>query len=253
MSGKYDIKDLFSIYKSGRLFEESAYGEAYKFWVESYVEINKPDFIALFDMENLKAPFVYSKNYGLKFSPNRPQSVQEIIDSVSKDQIDRIYEADRLCIEFLQGNSFLANAPLFQLRFTVNLIKGSPVTLLRQIVFIPGNGKRMFLKVFLLSFTDITALDGIHDHPKIDIKHYSKEAREIKLINNLKYRLTNILLGRKKLTPREEQVLRLIAEGDTSQQIAEKLQISVNTVNTHRQNLMRKFGVKNTIALVNKI
>lgn len=53
-----------------------------------------------------------------------------------------------------------------------------------------------------------------------------------------------------KLTPREKQVLRLIAEGKTSSQIAQLLCISVKTVETHRTNIMEKLEIHNTAGLV---
>jgi DNA-binding CsgD family transcriptional regulator len=49
------------------------------------------------------------------------------------------------------------------------------------------------------------------------------------------------------LSPREGQVLRLVADGRTSKQIAQHLVISPRTVEKHRARLMRKLGV-NTIA-----
>jgi DNA-binding NarL/FixJ family response regulator len=56
-----------------------------------------------------------------------------------------------------------------------------------------------------------------------------------------------------KLTSREVEIVRLIAEGLTSHQMAEKLLISARTVETHRANLLKKVGVKNAIELVKKI
>ncbi|MCE7067955.1 response regulator transcription factor [Dyadobacter sp. CY326] len=52
------------------------------------------------------------------------------------------------------------------------------------------------------------------------------------------------------LTRREKEVLILIAEGMTNPQIADKLFISVTTVNSHRQNLLMKFEVSNTASLI---
>jgi DNA-binding NarL/FixJ family response regulator len=56
-----------------------------------------------------------------------------------------------------------------------------------------------------------------------------------------------------KLTSREMEIVKLIAEGLTSQQMAEKLVISARTVETHRANLLKKVGVKNAIELVKKM
>lgn len=52
------------------------------------------------------------------------------------------------------------------------------------------------------------------------------------------------------LTAREKEVLHLIAEGLTNLEIAEKLFISSLTVDSHRKNLLAKFNVKNTAAMV---
>ncbi|MFN2224409.1 MAG: response regulator transcription factor [Chloroflexota bacterium] len=52
------------------------------------------------------------------------------------------------------------------------------------------------------------------------------------------------------LTPREREVLVLIAEGLTNAEIADKLVISVKTVDRHRENIMRKLNMHNRIDLV---
>lgn len=52
------------------------------------------------------------------------------------------------------------------------------------------------------------------------------------------------------LTRREKEVLELIAEGMTNNEIAEKLFISASTVDTHRKNLLAKLEAKNTASLV---
>jgi DNA-binding NarL/FixJ family response regulator len=52
------------------------------------------------------------------------------------------------------------------------------------------------------------------------------------------------------ITQREMEILQLIAQGLTSHDIAEKLFISKNTVETHRKNLLTKLNVKNTAGLL---
>ncbi len=53
-----------------------------------------------------------------------------------------------------------------------------------------------------------------------------------------------------KLTRREKEILTLISEEYTTQEIADKLFLSPKTVETHRQNLILKLGVKNSVGLV---
>lgn len=52
-----------------------------------------------------------------------------------------------------------------------------------------------------------------------------------------------------KLTHRERQILRMVAEGNTSRFIAEYLSLSTKTVEKHRSNLMQKLGLHNASSL----
>lgn len=52
------------------------------------------------------------------------------------------------------------------------------------------------------------------------------------------------------ITRREKEVLELIAAGCTNSEIAERLFVSVSTIDTHRKNLLEKFNVRNTASLV---
>jgi len=82
-------------------------------------------------------------------------------------------------------------------------------------------------------------------------------------LNSLcRYRLVNTLTGElyhfpsfgliseNKLSLREKEILQLLAKGLISKQIADKLFISVNTVNTHRQRIIEKLNVSNTAEAV---
>jgi DNA-binding NarL/FixJ family response regulator len=60
--------------------------------------------------------------------------------------------------------------------------------------------------------------------------------------------------GKKKLadiplSPREVEVLKYIAQEFSNQEIAEKMFISIRTVDTHRRNLIEKLGVRNNVGL----
>ncbi len=78
--------------------------------------------------------------------------------------------------------------------------------------------------------------------------------------------ITNILLGsyisdkdinrsekenrQKNLSKREMEIFKLFAEGISNRVIADKLFISVRTVETHKTNIMKKIGLKTTVDLV---
>jgi DNA-binding NarL/FixJ family response regulator len=53
-----------------------------------------------------------------------------------------------------------------------------------------------------------------------------------------------------RLSLREAEVLRMVVEGDTSAAIADRLSLSVKTVETYRARIMRKLGVRDTVELI---
>ncbi|GAB3009582.1 response regulator transcription factor [Niabella terrae] len=56
-----------------------------------------------------------------------------------------------------------------------------------------------------------------------------------------------------RITRREKEVLRLIADGQTTAEIAALLFISPHTVESHRKNLMEKFQAKSTTSVINTV
>src|SRR5215475_8538324 len=57
-------------------------------------------------------------------------------------------------------------------------------------------------------------------------------------------------VGQDPLTPRERQVLQLVAEGKTTKESAELLHISIKTAETHRAHIMEKLNIHETAGLV---
>jgi DNA-binding CsgD family transcriptional regulator len=54
----------------------------------------------------------------------------------------------------------------------------------------------------------------------------------------------------RRLTPREREIIQLIADGKSTKDVASLLGISVKTAETHRTNLMRKLKIHNISELV---
>lgn len=52
------------------------------------------------------------------------------------------------------------------------------------------------------------------------------------------------------LTSREKEILKLIADGKSNQEIATHLYISIHTVHSHRKNMLKKLNLKNTPELI---
>ena len=83
-------------------------------------------------------------------------------------------------------------------------------------------------------------------------KFFSSGISEI-LINNLYQVPTDKVKGVKVLTEREKEILGRIVQGDTSKEISELLNISKKTVETHRANILKKFGFKSTTLMVREL
>ncbi|MDE7136286.1 MAG: helix-turn-helix transcriptional regulator, partial [Muribaculaceae bacterium] len=74
-----------------------------------------------------------------------------------------------------------------------------------------------------------------------------------RIINNRTGEIIVLSFGEKKkhvLTDREKEILLLIKDGNPSKKIADILGISIHTVNRHRQNIIEKLSVGNSIEAI---
>ena len=94
---------------------------------------------------------------------------------------------------------------------------------------------------FLLKPVDIDDLKEA-----VDRFRKTKEEKQKKL-------LPEKLKKKYSLSDREIEIIELLLEGKSSQQIADKLYISKHTVDTHRRNIIEKTGVKNSGVLINLV
>jgi DNA-binding NarL/FixJ family response regulator len=61
---------------------------------------------------------------------------------------------------------------------------------------------------------------------------------------------TDEIVPRFRLTPRERQIVQLLAEGKANKEVAHALEISLDTVETHRKNILNKLHLRSTADLV---
>lgn len=103
---------------------------------------------------------------------------------------------------------------------------------------------------YLLKNTDqetlVKAIEEVHQ----DREFIEPALREQMVLNTLKGRRSHPAPPTPVLTQREKEVLQLIVEEFTSQEIADKLFLSLRTVEGHRLNLLQKLDAKNTVGLV---
>ncbi len=76
--------------------------------------------------------------------------------------------------------------------------------------------------------------------------------KEVYVTKNENFVLNTAAVAQLELSRRELEILGLLAQGHSNQEIAEKLFVSVSTVKTHNQNLFEKLNVKRRIQAVEK-
>jgi len=79
--------------------------------------------------------------------------------------------------------------------------------------------------------------------------YYTKDVA-MKIIQNKSFSNDKVEINNSPLSNRETEVLKLIVNEQSNDEIANELNITKRTVDSHRQNLLKKIGVKNTVGLV---
>jgi DNA-binding NarL/FixJ family response regulator len=85
-------------------------------------------------------------------------------------------------------------------------------------------------------------------------KYISRSASQILADNyiNKEYSNTNRSGAKIEITKREKEIMELISLGLSNKEIAEKIFVSISTVDAHRYNILKKLEVKNTAEMITK-
>lgn len=98
--------------------------------------------------------------------------------------------------------------------------------------------------IFCNIYSDISFLDPQNIPHGVMVNKFTGE------VFHLNKKSLNLEKREDQFSKREKEIIRLMSNGLTSKEIAEKLFISNDTVRTHRKNILRKAGVTNTISLI---
>ena len=91
----------------------------------------------------------------------------------------------------------------------------------------------------------LTAIDAVRRHHLFLSSRASRRLRESSTPS-----AKDDVTPKQPLSPREQQVLQLLAEGESTKEIATALNITIKTAETHRSNLMRKLDLHHVTELV---
>ncbi|MCX3267011.1 response regulator transcription factor [Pedobacter agri] len=139
----------------------------------------------------------------------------------------------------------------FQLLNTIDVADRTDYQVITKLRIKKKDGKYAFVQhrlIYVASSEDgsiwlaLCLYNLIFDHPEFEIPQgVILNNRTGKIIKDNENRFGTLL------SLREKEVLQLIKHGRRSKEIADKLSLSINTVNRHRQNIFRKLNVTNAM------
>lgn len=168
-----------------------------------------------------------------------------LVEKVHPEDLDYFYQYEQSAVHFYaQLPKDLLYKYKFSYDYRLKTKKGSYKRILQQTApfyFIPGGGAKTLVIItdithFNLDKTPKLSFIGMDGAPSYYNVHQKKEFR----------------LAKKLFTKRENEVLQQLIEGLTSHEIANKLNVSFSTVQTHRKNIMNKSGCNSVQTLLVK-
>ena len=170
------------------------------------------------------------------------QSFENLKDTF--EQLDPSVEILLLDINLPDGNGIQACKELLEKYSQLKIIA---LTNFEDSIFIKQILKNGALG-YLLKNTSKTELTEALKQVQLGNRYLPKNISDILLNDSIGLENSNYFIP--KLTTREKEILALIIQEFTTEEMAKKLYVSTKTVESHRSNLIQKLGVKNTAGLV---
>lgn len=203
--------------------------------------------ICCFDYRNLSLAFFTGEVENLTGYPEsvfRKKGMEAAFTMIHEDDRKELFNFQKIVFEAFHQLS-LSERHSFEFSYTTRWVHRTT----REIIWVMGKVRPYFIDekgnfamdlhiiVQLLTPPKVKGYDWTYSYTKDEggrvlVSKNSQESREVKL------------------TKKEKQIVQLILEGNGSKEISERLNISINTVLTHRKNILRKLGAKSTAEMV---
>lgn len=161
---------------------------------------------------------------------------------------DKMYEKEAVVFDFFNNRLTREEMPLYKVSYLMRLrhSDGSYRTILHQsrTINISNEGK---IQQTLVVHTDITYLNIPFDHKISFIGNKRQSYFAIETTAPFQFVENKF---KEQFTKREIEILTKIAKGYSFTEIADLLDISPNTINTHKKNILRKAGCKSSPELI---
>ena len=204
----------------------------------------------IYNFDNHSMEFVNSGIADILGIESTTFSMDTLFELMHPEDLDKMHEKELKATYFLFNKIPKEDLLHYKVVYLMRLKhkNGTYKTILHQskALAISGNGR---IQKVLCIHTDITYLNVPFDH-KISIisqkrpSYYSIDTETT--FNLIENRFKNIF------SIREKEIIQKISEGKDFNEIAEQLFVSPHTINTHKRNILKKSGCKNTAELITK-
>jgi DNA-binding CsgD family transcriptional regulator len=198
-------------------------------------------YAASYFTENLSLAYISSGvKHVLGYEPKEIKNLSFFYERIHPDDLESVKKLTADAITSLSGNSGIKLFDhVFHLTYRMEHKNGNYVHVQRQTGLLTRDANHNMLTSFGI-YTDVTHLTNSNEVQAMmsgpEIPGFNFGTPE----SNSKPNFTN----------REKEIIDELATGLSSEEIAEKLFIAKDTVNTHRRNILRKAGVNNTAGLI---
>jgi DNA-binding CsgD family transcriptional regulator len=215
--------------------------------IAQYEKLVKPDFLFVIDMCDTNSRLAFEKNYTLQCDKGNVD-FEILMSSIPKNKLTELMEIDAISTSFVKEFFKTPFQYSMNVGIPVELIAGRPQYLLRTGTVMSFD-KKGIPDYAITSFKDVTPLTGVKKNLNYYISCGNKPNEELRTLCR---KFDTLLKSKIILSPQERKILLSVKSGKTSRDIATDLFISKSTVDTHRQNIIRKFKVKNTSEAIQK-
>lgn len=213
-------------------------------------------FYYVMNMHNLQLEYISPEVEKITGIPASEATIQKLVELSLEDEMENLVKKELVVKDFVHRFLSPESRASYKLVYTYRMRS------------LNGQLKHMLHQAMMLSFSsegEIQHIISIHS----DVTHLGLPKNNrlslISLDQNPSYYNLNVDSGvfdpanvRKEeslellLTPREKEILSLLAKGHSARKISKMLHLSFNTVRTHRKNMLQKAACNNTTELVSR-
>jgi DNA-binding NarL/FixJ family response regulator len=247
---KKGIEKVMNVWESHNKILKPVKQELYLDIIEQVASLFAPGsfYYYIFNFETMKMDFVHDgveKVLGIK-----PQqlTLDSLLSKLHPEDIEKLHEKESLAANFLLNKISREDLPHYKVVYFMRISHsdGTYKTILHQskTLVVSDEGK---VQQVLGIHTDISYLNIAFDHKVSFIS--DKKPSYFALETGDEYKRIDDNCS-KLLTSREKEIIKNLAEGKNFNEIAVSLFLSPHTINTHKRNILKKVGCKNTTELV---